>query len=142
MNHLPEYISHHLTLVIATVVAALVALVFELRSRSLSATAISANTTIALQNKGALILDVRSAEEFAGGRIVDAKNIELDKLSEQVESLKKWREKPVIVCCESGARSAQAAKLLKSLGFAQVANLQGGLASWRSDNLPLTKKSK
>jgi rhodanese-related sulfurtransferase len=142
MNHLPEYISQHLTLVIATVVAALVALVFELRSRSLSATAISANTTIALQNKGALILDVRSAEEFAGGHIVDAKNIELDKLSEQVESLKKWREKPVIVCCESGARSAQAAKLLKSLGFAQVANLQGGLASWRSDNLPLTKKSK
>src|SRR5438046_6890137 len=115
MNHLPEYISHHLTLVIATVVAALVALVFELRSRSLSAAAISANTTIALQNKGALILDVRSAEEFAGGHIVDAKNIELDKLRDQVETLKKWREKPVIVCCESGARSAQAAKLLKSL---------------------------
>lgn len=141
MNHLPEYISHNAYLVIATVLAAIVAIVFELRSRSLAAAAVSANVTIALQNKGALILDVRTPEEFATGHIIDAKNIQIDKLSEQADSLKKWREKPVVVCCESGARSAQAAKMLKSLGFSQAMNLQGGLASWRSDNLPLSKKA-
>jgi rhodanese-related sulfurtransferase len=140
MNHLPEYISHHAYLAIATVLAAIIAVVFELRARSLAAAAISSNVAIALQNKGALILDVRTAEEFAGGHIIDAKNIPLDKLAEQADTLKKWREKPVVVCCESGARSAQAAKLLKSLGFAQAMNMQGGLASWRSDNLPLSKK--
>ncbi len=64
MNHLPEYISHHTYLVIATVIAAIVAAVFELRTRSLSAAAISTNTAIALHNKGALILDVRTVEEF------------------------------------------------------------------------------
>ncbi len=141
MNHLPEYISHHLYLVIVTVIAAIVALVFELRSRSLGATAISPNTAIALHNKGALVLDVRSAEEYAAGHIINAKHIALEKLAADADSLKKYREKPVVVCCESGARSSQAAKLLKSLGFTQVVNLRGGLAAWRSDNLPLAKKS-
>jgi len=141
MNHLPEYISHHVYLVAATVLTAIVAIVFELRSRSLAAAAISANVAITLQNKGALLLDVRTAEEFAGGHIIEAKNIELEKLAEQADSLKKWREKPVVVYCESGARSAQAAKLLKSLGFTQAMNLQGGLASWRANNLPLAKKA-
>ncbi len=141
MNHLPEYISHHLYLVIATVLAAIVAAVFELRTRSLSAAAISTNTAIALHNKGALILDVRTVEEFTNGHIVDARHIELEKLTEQADTLKKYREKPVVLVCESGVRSAQAAKLLKSLGFMQVVNLKGGLAAWRSDNLPLTKKA-
>lgn len=141
MNHLPDYISHHPYLAIATLVAAIVALVFELRSRSLGAAAISSNMAIALQNKGALLLDVRTAEEFASGHIIEAKNIELEKLGEQADTLKKWREKPVVVYCESGSRSAQAARLLKSLGFTQAVNLRGGLASWRSDNLPLAKKA-
>ena len=141
MNHLPEYISHHTYLVIATVLAAVIAVVFELRARSLAAVAISANMAIALQNKGALILDVRTAEEFAGGHIIDAKNIPLEKIAEQVDTLKKWREKPVVVCCETGTHSAQAAKTLKALGFAQAMNLRGGLASWRADNLPLSKKA-
>jgi rhodanese-related sulfurtransferase len=141
MNHLPEYISHHPYVVIATVVAAIIAVVFELRSRAQGAAAISSNSAIALHNKGALILDVRSPEEFAGGHIVDAKHIELDKLAEKTDSLKKYREKPIVVVCESGSRSAQAAKLLKSQGFKQVVNLQGGLAAWRSENLPLSKKA-
>ena len=140
MNHLPEYISHHLDLEIATVIAAIVGIVFELRTRSLGAAAISPNSAIALHNKGALILDVRSTEEFASGHIVDARHIELDKLADQAETLKKYREKPVVAVCESGVRSAQAAKLLKAAGFKQVVNLKGGLAAWRSDNLPLTTK--
>lgn len=140
MDHLPAYISHHPYLVIVTVIAAIVAVVFELRGRNLGATAISPNTAIALHNKGALILDVRSAEEFTAGHIIDAKHIPLEQLKDSADTIKKYREKSVVVCCESGARSAQAAKLLKSLGFAQVFNLQGGLTTWRSDNLPLTTK--
>jgi len=141
MDHLPEYIRHHPYVVIATVIAAIIAVLFELRSRAHSAAGISSNSAIALHNKGALILDVRSAEEFASGHIVDAKHIELEKLAEKTDSLKRYREKPVVVVCESGARSAQGAKLLKSQGFTQVVNLHGGLAAWRSDNLPLSKKA-
>ena len=55
------------------------------------------------------------------------------------ESLKKYRDKPVIVCCESGMRSGAAARVLKAQGFAKVVNLRGGLAAWRTENLPLVK---
>ena len=140
MDHLPEYLSHHLYLVVATVIVAVIALVFELRERALGGGAVSTNQAIALHNKGALILDVRSAEEFASGHIVDARHIALDQLAASVDSLKKYREKPLVVCCEAGTRSAQAVKLLKSRGFTQVANLRGGLAGWRVENLPLTTK--
>jgi len=141
MDRLPEYLSHHLYLVVATVIVALIALAFELRLRSRSGgDGISANQVIALHNKGALVLDVRSSEEFAQGHIVEARNIALEQLANSVDTLKKYREKPVIVYCEAGSRSTQAAKLLKAQGFANVFSLQGGLAAWRQDNLPLTIK--
>ena len=140
MDRLPEYLSHHVYLVAATVIVAIIATVFELRLRARGGNGVSSNQAILLHNKGAVMLDVRSAEEFAKGHIVDARNIELDKLADSVDALKKYREKPVIVYCESGARSTQAVKLLKAKGFTSVANLQGGLSAWRQDNLPLTTK--
>ncbi len=66
--------------------------------------------------KGAIIVDVRSAAEFAQGHIKGAKNIELQKISSQVATIKKW-DKPVIVCCLSGMRSSQAASILKQNGI-------------------------
>lgn len=140
MDRLPEYLSRHVYLVAATVIVAIIALVFELRARARGGDGVSANQAILLHNKGALLLDVRGAEEFSKGHIVDARNIELDKLADSVDVIKKYREKPVIVYCETGTRSSQAVKLLKAQGFINVANLQGGLAAWRQDNLPLTTK--
>ena len=66
--------------------------------------------------KGAIIIDVRTAGEYGNGRIKGSKNIALDQLGSQVEAIKKL-DKPVIVCCQSGMRSAQAASLLKKHGI-------------------------
>lgn len=62
--------------------------------------------------KGAVILDVRTPEEFAGGHIKNSKNIPLQKIAAEMATIQKWN-KPVITCCRSGMRSAQAATLLK-----------------------------
>ena len=137
-----EYLNNHPYLSGGTVLVVLIALAVEVRNRALGATGISNNEAIALHNKGALVLDVRSAEEFANGHIVNARNIGLDSLTNSLDSIKKYREKPVIVCCESGNRSAQAVKLLKSQGYTTVFNLSGGLAAWQQDNLPLSKPAK
>jgi rhodanese-related sulfurtransferase len=51
--------------------------------------------------------------------------------------LRKYKEKPVIVYCESGSTGASAARVLSGQGFKQAYNLRGGLAAWRADNLPL-----
>lgn len=140
MDRFLEYLSNHPYLVGGTVIVAIIAALFELHQRRQGASAVSSNEAIALHNKGALILDVRTAEEFASGHIIDARNIVLDKLDNSLDSIKKYREKTVITCCESGTRSAQAARLLKAQGYQNVFNLSGGLAGWRQDNLPLSSK--
>jgi phage shock protein E len=66
--------------------------------------------------KGAVILDVRTKEEFADGHIKGSKNIALQVLSGNIETIKKWN-KPVIACCRSGMRSAQATSLLTQNGI-------------------------
>ncbi len=66
--------------------------------------------------KGAVIIDVRTPGEFQGGHIKGSKNIPLNTLGNQIESIKKLN-KPVIACCASGMRSAQATSLLKSNGI-------------------------
>jgi sulfur dioxygenase len=90
------------------------------------------------ENPGsAQLLDVREPDEFTGalGHIAGAKLIPLGSLVNNLEQLSK--EKPVVVVCRSGARSAQATMMLKNAGFAKVANLAGGMQRWRAQNLPV-----
>ena len=70
----------------------------------------------ALLQQGAIIVDVRSAAEFAGGHVKDARNIGLEQVNAQAAALKKLN-KPVITCCRSGARSAMATRMLKTAGI-------------------------
>jgi phage shock protein E len=78
-----------------------------------------------LVKRGAVILDVRSKGEYAGGHIKGSVNIPVDALNSNLNHLKD-KSKPVITCCASGMRSAAAKNILKSNGFLEVYN--GG--SW------------
>jgi sulfur dioxygenase len=86
---------------------------------------------------GVQILDVREPDEFTGalGHIAGAQLIPLGSLLDNIKKITK--EKPVVVVCRSGARSAQATVMLKNAGYARVANLAGGMQRWRSQNLPV-----
>jgi len=77
-------------------------------------------------SNGAIILDVRSKGEYQSGHVKNSINIPVDKLQQNLKKLNK--DKPIITCCASGARSASARKILLSNGFEQVYN--GG--SWYS----------
>jgi rhodanese-related sulfurtransferase len=74
-------------------------------------------------------IDVRTPGEFKGNSINGFKNIPLDQLSSKASSL--LMEKEVVVICQSGMRSMQAAKILKNLGFKQITNVKGGMSAWR-----------
>ena len=67
-------------------------------------------------DKRAVIIDVRTPGEFQGGHIKGSKNIPLNTIGNQIESIKKLN-KPVIACCASGMRSAQATSIFKSNGI-------------------------
>lgn len=74
---------------------------------------------------GAVLIDVRTAGEFASGNLKGSVNIPLDRLNSQVQGLKK--DKPVVVFCRSGNRSMAAKAILNKKGFQQV--VDGGSIS-------------
>ena len=92
-----------------------------------------------INHKNALILDVREQSEFAAGHVLNSKLIPLGKLRERMGELEKYRDKPVVVVCRSGQRSASACALLGKQGFTQVFNLNGGIIAWQKASLPLEK---
>lgn len=67
-------------------------------------------------NNGAIIVDVRTPNEFASGHVSGSKNIPLAEISTEIAQLKK-QNKPIVVCCASGMRSAQAKTILKGEGI-------------------------
>lgn len=83
-----------------------------------------------LVRKGAVIVDVRTANEYKSGHIKGSVNIPLNNLEGHVRKLKE-KGKPVITCCASGMRSASAKALLASGGIEEVYN-GGGWQSLRS----------
>jgi len=93
-----------------------------------------------ISHQNALVLDVREENEFKEGHVLNSIHIPVGKLSDRGKELEKYRERPVIVVCQSGNRSGRASSLLHKQGFASVYNLDGGLVAWRSANLPLTQK--
>ncbi len=80
-----------------------------------------------------LLLDVRSPREAEDRRIGDALNVPLAALQERIDSLP--ADRPLVVYCESGYRSAIAASLLRGSGRSQVSDLVGGFAAWESTEL-------
>lgn len=82
-----------------------------------------------LKKSGAIIVDVRTKNEFSGGHIKGAINIPLSDLQKNISKLKD-KNKPIITCCASGARSASAKSILSNNGYSQVYN--GG--GWMSLN--------
>jgi rhodanese-related sulfurtransferase len=141
MQRLIEFIGHHPWLASGAGAVAVAVLVYELRERIQSFASLSAMQAVRLMNQGALVLDLRGRESYEAGHIGDARNVPAADLPNQLESLKKWREKSVITYCDSGRDGAVAARTLQKQGFTKVFNLDGGLNAWVKDNLPLAKGS-
>ena len=93
-----------------------------------------------LINQGkAAFLDIRDPYDFAAGHVRDAKNIPLKELPQRAGELEKFKSKAVIIVCSSGMQSGKAAALLKRAGFNEVYSLDGGLAAWQAQGLPIAK---
>ena len=83
--------------------------------------------------EGVQILDVREPSEFDGplGHIHNARLIPLGELAERAGELA--HDRPIVAVCRAGSRSAQATVILREAGFADVANLAGGMLRWRAE---------
>jgi rhodanese-related sulfurtransferase len=95
--------------------------------------------TLLINREDAHVIDVREAEEFAGGHLPEARNVPLAKLADRVSEIERFKDKPVIVCCATGMRSGKASSELKKLGFTRVHSLAGGVDAWVGAGLPIKK---
>lgn len=102
--------------------------------------ALTADAAVQLMNREkAVVIDVCEPSEFAAGHVAGAKNIPVGQLEDKLASAVKNKALPLILVCQSGARSSRALGVAKKLGFENVQSLSGGLGAWRSANLPVEK---
>ncbi|MGL5892977.1 MAG: thioredoxin domain-containing protein, partial [Bacteroidia bacterium] len=84
------------------------------------------------------LIDVRTPQEFAGGHIEGAMNIDWNGNAFESMAAPLDKNKPVFIYCKVGGRSAKAAASLRSMGFTQVTELKGGFDAWNSANFPVS----
>jgi rhodanese-related sulfurtransferase len=114
------------------------ALIWPILQRRGDKVSILQATQLINQGKG-IILDVREPAAFSAGHLRDAKNIPLKELSTRLAELDKFKSKPVIIVCQSGMQSAKAAAQLKKAGFTDAVSMDGGIAAWQTQGLPIAK---
>lgn len=94
-----------------------------------------------LVNSGAVLVDVRSDKSFRDGHIAGARRCDLADVEATLATSKSGAAKDdaVVLYCESGSASDKAAEKLALAGYRKVATLRGGIATWRTENLPLAR---
>jgi rhodanese-related sulfurtransferase len=139
MERLIEYTNHHPWLTGALVLIAIVVIIYEMRARSETMASVSPQDTVRLMNQGALLIDLRPPEQYTAGHVGGARQMTGDQLLKAGETLKKYKDKAVVVYDDTGSLGASAVRQLAAQGFTKAFNLRGGLAAWRTENLPLTR---
>jgi rhodanese-related sulfurtransferase len=141
MEKLPEFIANHLFLV-SLLVAITSLLLWNVFAGSIGASQIvPAEVTRLINHENAEILDLRTAEDFAKGHILNSVNLVAASLDEKQKELEKYKDKTVILCCNQGQESVRVARTLKMKGIEKLYCLKGGITAWQNANLPLTKNT-
>ena len=102
---------------------------------------ISAEALLSSPPAGALVLDVRTPEEFASGHVPGAVNIPHTELADRLSEVRVSKDSPVVVYCERGGRAGQAAEVLLTAGYSDVLHLAGDMSAWRSAGRPVVQES-
>ena len=91
-----------------------------------------------MNKKGATLVDIRTPEEFKAGHIPGAIMVDWKKRSFRNYILNIPQDKPVLIYCRSGNRSAKAADAMQALGFEEIYNLEKGFKQWKAENQAIT----
>lgn len=87
------------------------------------------------------LVDVRTSKEYKEGYIAKAQNIDFNSPTFDKDIIKLDKEKPVVLYCKSGGRSAKCAKKMKQAGFVKIYDLDGGISKWQHKGLEIKNKS-
>lgn len=138
MNEIVNFLLQHwqLSALLAALIVAYI--IFEVKQDP-GSKEVSVEQAVALYNhESALILDIRSKEDYAQGHIVGAVHLDMDHFDSKLKKLHKYIEKPIIVVCKAGKQSAKVVKRLRVAGFTEALSLSGGVHAWQAAGIPLT----
>lgn len=142
LERIPEFISNHIILV-TLFIAILGVLVWNLFGSVISGIdqITPAQLTRLMNRENAVVIDVRSQEEFNKGHILNARNIPEGELQSRQKEFEKLKANPIVACCDSGVASPRVARSLKATGHDKIFVLKGGVHAWQSAGLPLSKNA-
>lgn len=139
MEHLPEFVSNHWMMSSAFVIICILILINELQQKMTSAQTLEPFQVVnSMNRKNAVIIDIRSREIFNQGHILNAVNGSTNAL----EALNKYKQREVIIVCDSGTQAQTFSATLKQNGFEKLAILKGGMQAWLQAEMPITKETK
>ncbi len=139
MDRLLDYFTNHPFLAGGFLVMVVVVLAYEIRERGTAAFAVAPNEAIRLANAGAVLVDLRSTNQFKDGHIGGARNIPGDQIAADPKAVAKLADKTVVLYCDTGTTTAAAQRTLAQAGVKNVFGLRGGLAAWKQENLPVVR---
>jgi rhodanese-related sulfurtransferase len=115
-------------------------LLWPLLSQSAGGPSLSTlQATQLINQKDALVLDLRSTDEYARGHILHARSVPAAQLGGRMSELEKFKNRPLILSCQNGTTSGATLGALKKAGFGEVYVLAGGVSAWQQAGLPVTK---
>jgi rhodanese-related sulfurtransferase len=117
----------------------LLSALFSFFSNSAEIVDISPETLLSTPETRRLILDVRTKSEYDEGHVPGAILVPHKDIELHLAGLQSFKDKPVVVYCESGIRARKAMSVLQEAGFTQLQHLEGDMKGWRKDNRPIAK---
>lgn len=144
MDRFLEFTSNHTLLVLALFASFFIVIFYELRRKASGLIDVEAQEAVRLINNGAIVIDVRNAEAFGRGHIVNARNIPSDEIDSRLASLGADASKTVVAVCDAGISSRRAVSALRQKGYESVYSLKQGMSGWTQAGLPVVtgKKTK
>ena len=139
MEHLSEFIKNHWELWLALVVILGMLIFEEFKKKAQGSSNLTAQEVAALMNhEEVVVIDIRTSAIFQKGHIFNACNI--PKADFTVERIAPYKNRTIVIVDENGYDAASIGNKIKQDKGAKVYTLNGGIATWRNANLPLTKK--
>lgn len=144
MDKVLEFTANNTLVVTALMVSFFLLIFTELRRKASGVANVEPIEAVKLINNDAVVIDLRSADTFSLGHIVNAKNIPSDELEARMEQLLQDKSQPIVAVCDAGVTSTRAVNSLRTKGFESVYGLKGGMTGWSQAGLPVVtgKKTK
>ena len=100
----------------------------------------AAEATQLINRRNAVVIDQRSAADYAGGHLPQARQVEFAELQAKIGQIAKNKGTPVLLVCQTGQQSHKAVRIAEEAGYTEVHVLQGGVNAWQQAGMPVVKQ--